>query len=447
MDMLKTPIRALYHKYFFAAFGSALITSIYTVVDMAAVGHYHGPIGTSSLAVIAPMWNIVLSLGLLAGIGGSVLYANCIGAAKREEADQYFTAAMIIAAVLSLCCGAIFYFFPKPMFVMFGATEETLQMSLEYIHFIRYVLPLYLLNQTISVFVRADNDPALATAGIVSGGIFNIFGDYVFVFVFRMGICGAGLATALGAVLSTAILLTHFVKKSNALRFRIPACIKQKIGSIVQIGCSSFVVDFSMGILTIVFNRQIVRYLSGAALSVYGVIVTISTFVQCCAYGVGQASQPIYATNFGAKRYDRVMETSKYAYLWVALFGIVWTVGICAAPNAFIRLFMEPTEEVAEIAPAILRTYGVSFLLLPFNVYATFYFQAVLKPGVSMMISIGRSVVLSCILLYLLPWIFGGSSVWSVMAIVESVTAVYVLYKIAQSSKEMKRWITAQQAT
>lgn len=443
MDMLTTPIKTLYRKYFFAAFGSALITSIYSVVDMAVVGHYHGPIGTSALAVIAPMWNIVFSLGLLAGIGGSVLYSNSMGAGKQEEANRYFTVAAVMAVALSLCCWVAFSFFKKPMFILFGATGETLQMALDYMSYIQYVIPLYLLNQTLSVFVRADNDPVLATTGVISGGLFNVFGDYFFVFTCRMGIRGAGLATAIGAALSTAILLLHFLKKSCTLRLSRPVQAGQRIKAIAQFGASSFVVDLAMGILTIVFNRQIVRYLSGAALSVYGVIVTISTFVQCCAYGVGQASQPICATNFGARRYDRVMETTRYAYFWVALFGFVWTAGICAAPNAFIRLFMEPTAEVLQIAPAILRTYGISFLLLPFNVYATFYFQAVMKPAVSMTISIIRSVVLSCLLLYLLPWLFGGSAIWYVMAIVELTTAVYVAFRIVQSSREMRRKITA----
>lgn len=106
---------------------------------------------------------------------------------------------------------------------------------------------------------------------VLSGGIFNVFGDYIFVFV------------------------------------------------------------LDMGILTILFNRQIVRYLGVNALSVYGVIVTVSTFVQCCAYSVGRDSQPVISVNFGAKRGNRIRETLK-------------------------------------IAPALIRWYGLSFMLLPFNI-------------------------------------------------------------------------------
>lgn len=73
MDFLNGKIKPMYFKYLTAAFGSALISSIYGVVDMAMVGQYQGSDGTAALAVLSPVWNIIYSLGLLMGIGGSVL--------------------------------------------------------------------------------------------------------------------------------------------------------------------------------------------------------------------------------------------------------------------------------------------------------------------------------------------------------------------------------------
>ena len=73
MDFLKGKIRPIYFRYLAAAFGSAMITSVYSVVDTAMVGQYHGPDGTAALAVVAPVWNLIYSLGLLMGIGGSVI--------------------------------------------------------------------------------------------------------------------------------------------------------------------------------------------------------------------------------------------------------------------------------------------------------------------------------------------------------------------------------------
>ena len=78
MDFLSEKIKTIYFKYLSAAFGSALITSIYSIVDMAMVGQYHGPEGSAALAVVAPVWNIIYSFGLLMGIGGSVVLTELL---------------------------------------------------------------------------------------------------------------------------------------------------------------------------------------------------------------------------------------------------------------------------------------------------------------------------------------------------------------------------------
>lgn len=144
-----------------------------------------------------------------------------------------------------------------------------------------------------------------------------------------------------------------------------------------------------MGILTIIFNRQILRYLGTDALSVYGIIINISTFVQCCAYSIGQASQPILSVNYGAGEKKRIGEVLKYALGTAAVFGVIWTLAAELVPNGFVRIFMTPTESIPNIAPAIIRSYGISFLLLPFNIFSTYYFQAMMKPATAFVVSVG----------------------------------------------------------
>lgn len=82
MNLLTGNIRQAYFRYLSAAFGSALISSIYYLVDMAMVGQYQGPDGTAALAVVAPVWNIAYSLGLLTGIGGAVLLSTARGSGQ-----------------------------------------------------------------------------------------------------------------------------------------------------------------------------------------------------------------------------------------------------------------------------------------------------------------------------------------------------------------------------
>lgn len=370
MDFLNGKIKTLYFKYLAAAFGSALVTSIYSIVDMAMVGKYHGPAGTAALAVVAPVWNIIYSLGLLMGIGGSVLFSTIRGKGEGEtrRSNEYFTVSMAGSLVLALAAWAAIACWDQPLLQFFGAEWETLTLAREYVRPIKFVIPCFLFTQTLAAYLRNDRNPALATAGVLAGGIFNVFGDYFFVFTCDMGAFGAGLATAIGTVISILVMSSHFFLKKNTLRLVQPTHFFGKLREISVTGFSTFFIDIAMGILTILFNRQIMAYLGTNALSVYGVIVNISTFVQCCAYSVGQASQPILSTNFGAGKGQRIRQTLRYALGTTTFFDLFWTVLCLAVPNCFIHLFMAPTPQVLEIAPMIIRCCSLSFLLLPLNI-------------------------------------------------------------------------------
>ena len=123
-----------------------------------------------------------------------------------------------------------------------------------------------------------------------------------------------------------------------------------------------------MGILTVLFNRQIMRYLGSNSLAIYGTIVTVSTFVQCCAYSVGQAAQPVISINFGAGKWGRIKESLRYALYSIAIFSAFWTILSVAFPNLYIYLFMKPNETILKMAPTIIRSYSLSFILLPLNI-------------------------------------------------------------------------------
>ena len=161
-------IKPIYFKYLSAFFGTAMIASIYSIVDVAMVGQYQGPEGTAALAVVAPAWNIIYSLGLLMGAGGSE--------------NQYFSAALIGAVVLAVPAWVGIIFFDRPILTFFGADSSLLVLAQAYMRPIKYVFPLYLFNQVVAAFLRNDKSPGLATLGVLCGGIFNIFGDYFFVF-------------------------------------------------------------------------------------------------------------------------------------------------------------------------------------------------------------------------------------------------------------------------
>ena len=204
-------------------------------------------------------------------------------------------------------------------------------------------------------------------------------------------------------------------------------------------GFSTFFIDVAMGILTMLFNRQILKYLGTEALSVYGIIINISTFVQCCAYSIGQASQPIISTNLGAGKGERISQILKYALGTAAVFGLIWTALAEFAPTLFVNIFMTPTENILAIAPNIIRSYGISFILLPLNIFSTYYFQVLMKPATSFVVSVSRGALISGIFIYLLPAIAGADAIWFSMPLTELIVTIYVIAMIIKYTKQLPK--------
>ncbi len=437
MDLLNGNLKKIYFKYLVAAFGSALITTIYSFVDMAMVGQYHGPDGASALAVIAPIWNIIYALGLLIGIGGSIMYSYI--KAKTNDtrlANKYFTASIFYGIIISAIAWILILVFEDNLLYFFGANDTLLPLCKEYLAYIKIGLPVFAFTQIISAYLRNDNDPILAGIAVIGAGIFNIVGDYLLVFTCDLGILGAGIATMIGATISLIIMFIHFFKKKNTLKLVFEKDVFKLYWPIVKNGFPSFVVDFAMGFLTIIFNNQIMHYLSTDALSVYSILINISTFVQCSGYGVGQASQPILSANYGVNKMDRVKKINKYAIITSIFFGALYFILVCAIPNDLVNFFMKPTESVLNIASTILRTYSISFLLLVLNVYSTYFFQSILKSYVSLIISIARGIVLSGAFALLLPLIT-PNMIWFTMPITELLVFMFVIFEMIYNCKKV----------
>ncbi len=435
MDLLQGNIKSIYFKLLTAAIGSAMVGSVFALIDAMMVGRYHGPAGTAALAVFNPIWTIVYSLGILSGIGASVLFAHLRGMGQEKTSNEYFTVSVLFGAVLTVTIMAVLYFFHEPMFRFFGADDELMHLAQRYLSFVWCAVPCCVFGNILSAFLRNDGDADLAMGAVLFGGIFNVFGDYFFVFTMDMGIAGAGLATMIGLYATTLLMLVHFFKKKNTLRFTKIAAPLAMVRNITATGFPTAISDLSMGIINLLFNRQIMTYLGTDSLSVYGIITQVVAFVQCCAYGAGQAAQPILSQNHGAGQPRRIRQCLRYGLYTCGVLGILWTAAVLAFPNVFVTLFMTPTAAVLAIAPAIIRTYGLSFLLLPFNIFATYYFQAMMQPGIAMTASLGRGALISGALILVLPALLGPGALWYAMLITEMVVLAFSAWQMVRLEK------------
>ena len=424
---LTDDINSLYFRYLIPSLGGALATSIYSFVDTIAVGQACGPDGAAAIAIINPFFAIMCFIGLLFGIGGSVLMSHCKGEGREHDANRIFSTSFVLVASAGTAAWIASAIFIDDILIFSGADSVLLPYARSYIIPIVVSFPLFVFNTYIAPMIRYDEEPSLVMKAVLTGGIFNIFGDWFFVFPLGMDMFGAGLATAIGALIQTLIYLSHFIRKHSSLKLMKDGRLKENSRRITATGFGASILDVAIAVLTIIINKQTMRYGGRDELAVLGVIMTISFLFQHIYAGIGQAVQPIASTNFGAGLRKRTWKSFSLMFWTSAAFGLASMLISVCFPSAILRLFMDASGNVIAIGPHIVTIYGLSFSLMAMNINIVFFLQAVMKPFPAMIFSASRGIAVSALLLYILPIFFGMDGILWAMVTAEIATAMIAI--------------------
>ena len=444
MNLIKDDLKKLYSTFLISALGSTLITTIYSNVDMICVGQYDGPIGTAAISCVNPFWPIMICLGLMAGLGGSVLMNNHRGQGDMKTSNEFFTTAMIITVAAAVLINVLCLIFHEELLILFGAEGEVLEAAKRYSRPMLIVSPSWTVFVSLSTFVRNDGEPILPTAATFAGAVINIVFDILFVFDFGLGlgIYGAGLATASGQMTAFIITLSYFFFKKCKLKFTKVSFPLKKIRKIIMVGTSALLLELSFGITTMVYNNFIMKNLSEDHLAAFSVAALLVIMIYGFFYAFGTALQPISSTNFGAKLIPRVTKTLKIAAICSTVFGVVCFIFIQLFPTAILKIYMDVTPEVLEVGPNIIRLYSLHLPIVGIAIISTYYLQSVLHNGLSFIVSMLRSILLPVLLEFTLPKMFGAGAIWVCLPIAEAVTFAAAVFFLMRTDKKLKAEFT-----
>lgn len=438
MDFLKDNLKKLYFRFLIPSLGSAMVMSIYTLTDAVVIGKGVGADALAALSITTPLLCILMSMGILFGVGGSVQMNVSRGTGNPDRANRFFTLSFFTLALIALILWLTYGFGISPLLRIMGANDTLYPYAMAYMKYINMFLPVAVFSNYIAIFVRADGDPNRAMAGVLLGGAVNIVLDIVFVFPCNMGIGGAALASVLGMVVQVTVGVTHFFSRKNGLKFIKPKHVFSSVGQIIGNGISSFFNELANGFIVLLFNVQILKYCGGSALSVYSVISNCVILVNSLFTGVGQTIQPIIATNYGAGKWDRIRGIRRMSYLTIILMGAVFSLSGILFPLGICGVFMEVTADIETLAQNAIRIYFVAFLPMGINLLSSYYLQSVLSVRKSLCISLLRNIFLSSIAILTFPLIFDGDSLWFVMPIVE-VAVLFISILFVITTKDRKK--------
>ena len=433
-NLLTESVSKIFFRYLIPAILANMVTSIYILADTIIIGKGIGTLAMAALNIILPLFNIFFGVGLLFGVGGSVLMSIARGRGDEQLGKCYFTLAVILNAVTCLALTVLLWIFMEPIARFLGATDATMPYIMDYAPYVIGGLSAFAFSSLLQTFVRNDGAPKLAMIAVISGGVLNVILDIIFVFPLQMEMAGAAIASVIGSLCTVFILLLHFLSKANGLKFSLKAFSFSCIGRVFQNGFTSFLVEVTAGIVMFIFNVEILEYAGDNGVSMYGVICNTAIIVTCLCNGINQAAQPILSTNYGAGFGERIRQVRKLGMTTALVICSIPAILGLVLPNMFTYIFLNPNEEILVMSPTAIRIYFIGFFVMGINMFAVGYFQSTAKPKLSLLICLLRGCVLSIIFVTILAPIFGINGIWASVPLAEFVTLLISIYFLVGKS-------------
>ncbi len=441
IKMTETPIHKLILSLGIPTTISMLVTSFYNMADT----YFVGKIDTSAsgaIGVVFGLMSIIQAFGFMFGHGAGSIIARKLGQKKLSHASitasTSFTCSLI-AGVLIMLFGLLFH---NPLMRLLGSTETILPYARTYSLFILIAAPVMTASCVLNNILRYEGKALLAMVGLTMGGILNIFGDWLFMRKFDMGIAGAGISTAISQSIGFVLLLYMFLagKTQTHLSFRQCSWHLNEIMNIIKTGFPSMMRQGLNSISTMILNGYAGIYGGDAAVAAMSIVNRICFFIFAVGLGLGQGFQPVCAFNFGAKKYDRVKKSFWFTVMAGEIFlGLLAIIGMFFSSH-LIGLFRDDPA-VIEIGTFALQVAFISLFFIPLTVCGNMMFQSIGSNGRATFLSALRSGLCFIPFIILLSAIFGLTGVQIAQTVSDIVTffitAPFVFAFFRKLPKEM----------
>lgn len=403
--MTETPVPRLIITLGIPTTISMLVTNIYNMADT----YFVGKIGTSAsgaVGIVFGLMAIIQAFGFMFGHGAGSIISRRLGARDVKSASRFASTSFVSSLVVGAVIMVLGFLFLNPLMRLLGSTDTILPYARTYASFILLAAPFMASSCVMNNILRYEGRAALAMVGLTSGGILNIFGDWLLMEGFGLGVMGAGLATAVSQIISFCILLFMFLSGKTESKFALKWVTKD-IGDVVMIcktGLPSLMRQGLTSVSTMVLNGQAAIY-GDAAVAAMSIVNRICSFIFSVALGIGQGFQPVSAFNYGAKKYGRVRQGFCFTLgLAEVLLGTIAVVGMIYSSH-FVAFFRNDPK-VIDIGNFALSVQLAALFFQPLTVCSNMLFQSVGKNGTATFLAMLRSglcfipviVLLSCVL-------------------------------------------------
>jgi len=437
--MVNTPVWKLVSGLAVPTVISMLITSIYNMADTYFVSQISTE-ASAAVGVVFPIMSIIQAFGFTLGMGSGSLLSIKLGQKKNEEASEISATAFYTAITIGLLITVLGNLFAPAFLRLVGSSESVLPYATDYARYIFFGAPFMCASFVLNNDLRAEGKALFSMIALTLGGVVNIILDPIFIFVFKLGISGAAIATIISQIISFCILLSWYIRRKVICSMNIKHFTKNPavLGHIFATGMPSLARQGLASISTILLNTMAGRYGGDSAIAAMSIVTKICMFMGSIMIGIGQGFSPVSGYNYGAKRYDRV----KKAYLFMisssfCLLSVLAVICVVFAPQIMKAFRNDPT--VISVGTVALRCQAAFFPFHPIIVGTNMLMQSTRHVKSALYLSMNRQGIYFIPAILILSMTLGITGVEISQAIADVLSAFtaipFMIYFFKKLSK------------
>lgn len=434
IDFRNEEIGKLFGQFFFPTLLGMVFNMAFIITDGIFVGHGIGPQGLAAINLVGPIMMLINGLGMMFGVGVSVVAAIHLAKGNTKAARLNTTQAFIAGTMVSVLIGTLCYCFPHTVLTLLGADGTLYGPAYEYYI---WFLPtcLLMMIETIGLFViRLDGSPRYAMLSNMIPALVNIALDYIFIFPCHWGLMGASLATDIGGLVGVLMVAYYMFFRSKTLRFhRIKRSLKslqlslRNVGYMVRMGASGLVGELAVAVMMLTGNLMFKRLLGDDGISAYSIACYLFPLVYMIYSAVAQSAQPIISFNHGARLTTRVHKTLSFSLKVSIALGFAVSAVFFLFPSGVISIFLDNGTAAGTIATNGLPFYAAGFVFMAINICVVGYYQSVERAGLAVMLTLLRGIVFLVAAFVLLPSLLGEKGLWLAIPAAEAATTLVII--------------------
>ncbi|MDE7389090.1 MAG: MATE family efflux transporter [Muribaculaceae bacterium] len=434
LDFGRGNVGTLFRALFFPTLIGMIFNSVLTLVDGMFVGHGAGANGIAAVNIVAPLFMLTTGIGLMLGIGASVvasirLSEDNVKAARIIMTQSFAAGLVLIGAIVA---GALLW--PRATVYALGCSPELEANALSYLRPLMPGLPFLLVQCVGMMLIRLDGSPRYAMWSQLVPATINIALDYIMIFPLGMGVAGAASATSISCGLGGIMVLAYFVCKADKLRFyRLKLSVTsllltmRNVGYMARIGFATFLTECAMGIMMFTGNYAFMKLQGEAGVAAYSIACFLFPVVFSIANAVAQSAQPIISYNYGAGADGRISQALRVALLTAVACGLVVTTGLWFGAGQIVSAFLSPSEPAYAIATHGVPLFATCAVFFAVNITFIGYYQSIEEAGESIVYTMLRGVVFLVPSFLTLPALLGSDGLWLAIPLAELLTLAVII--------------------